>query len=123
MNKFILDIRSSEPGFEDFKDQLKVYLANMYDIDFSKDEVCGVTIGAMYPESQVKEMAELIFGQSEEMFTDIIRDIEFFGNGPCPNCGAATLKMDGEDVWRFHESGSEAGWYVCGQCNRHFEIE
>jgi len=120
MNKFQLDIRSSEPGFEDFKDQLKVYLANMYDVDFSKDECCGVTIGAMYLESQVKEMTELIFGQSEEMFTDIIREVEFFGNGLCPKCGANTLRHG--ETYHLYTIVPENGYYECGQCMNEFEL-
>lgn len=119
---FNLDIISDEPDFEDFKDQLKAYLANKYDADFSKDELCNATIGAVYHDWQIKEMSELIFGQSEEIFTDIIKDVKFVGNGFCPKCGGSTLANEGEKYYRFR-TDPEPGEYKCLYCDTKITIE
>jgi hypothetical protein len=118
---FKLDIESDEPNFETFKDQLKAHLANSYDADFSTDDLCNATIGSVYHDWQIKELADLIFGQSEEIFTDIIKDVKFVGNGFCPNCGGATLSDLGDKHYYFRKE-PEPGEYKCFYCNNHFEI-
>jgi hypothetical protein len=65
-------------------------------------------------------MAELIFGQSEEIFTDIIKNVRFKGNGFCPKCGGSTLADDGKH-YRFRTE-PEPGEYKCLWCNKEFEI-
>jgi hypothetical protein len=121
--KFKLDIQSKEPGFEDFKDQLKAHLASSYNADFSSDELCNATIGAVYHDWQIKEMADLIFGQSEELFTDIIKDVKFVGNGLCKNCGGSTLADVNSKSYYFRKESPNAGEYKCLYCDNHFEIE
>jgi ribosomal protein S27AE len=113
---FKLDIQSDEPRFEDFKDQLKAYLANKYDADFSSDELCGATIGYVFHDDEIKEMAELIFGQSEEVFTDIIREVRFKGNGFCSKCGGSTLANEGDKHYWFRKE-PEPGEYKCLYCD------
>ena len=119
---FKLDIQSDEPRFEDFKDQLKAYLANKYDADFSSDELCGATIGYVYHDDDIKEMADLIFGQSEEIFTDIIRNVRFKGNGFCPKCGGSTLSVSHEKHYWFRKE-PEPGEYKCFYCDTKITIE
>jgi hypothetical protein len=118
---FKLDIESDEPNFEDFKDQLKKYLENSYDVDFSTDDLCNATIGSVYHDWQIKEMAELIFGQPEEIFTDIIKNVRFKGNGFCPKCGGSNLKNETERAYRFRKE-PEPGEYKCLYCEKEFDI-
>lgn len=120
-NSFRLDIQSDEPNFEDFKDQLKSYLFTLYDADFLKDDFCNATIANIYHDYQIKEMADLIFGQSEEVFTDIIKDVKFVGNGFCPTCGGSTLADDGKH-YRFRTE-PEPGEYKCLYCDNQVTIE
>ncbi|MFA5355772.1 MAG: hypothetical protein WC302_03555 [Candidatus Paceibacterota bacterium] len=125
---FALDIISSEPNFDDFKDQLKAYLGNLYDVEWTEtkdnktpDQLCGATISAVYRYDQIKEMAELIFGQSEEIFTDIIKNVRFKGNGFCPKCGGSNLKNETERAYRFRKE-PEPGEYKCLYCEKEFDI-
>jgi hypothetical protein len=121
---FALDIVSDEPNFETFKDQLKAHLANCYDVDFSKDDLCNATIGAVYHDWQIKELADLIFGQSEEIFTDIIKDVKFVGNGFCKTCGGSTFYDYHYKTTRLIKGDIEdPGEYRCHNCNTKITIE
>ena len=124
LNKFALDIISDEPNFESFKDQLKAHLANSYNADFTKDDLCNASISDVYHDWQIKEMADLIFGQSEEIFTDIIKAVRFKGNGVCPNCGGSTVFDPFYKMYRFIEGDLEdPGEYKCQNCDTKITIE
>jgi hypothetical protein len=122
MTTFKLDIQSQEPNFDDFKDQLKAYLAASYNVDFTSDELCHATVGAVYHDWQIKELSNLIFGQSEELFTDIIKDVRFVGNGICTKCGGSTLADLGDKHYYFRKE-PEPGEYKCLYCDTKIEIK
>lgn len=111
-----LDIASSEPSFDTFKDTLKNYLEAFFGMDFSNLDCSGNTLKDELHPQDIRRLSDMVFDNQEQPFIEILNNVKLVGNGPCPECGSnnlAELSFNDRSYFHVYTTLPANGNYEC----------